>query len=617
MVVNANAYDPTRTLSIRNAFVQALNKRFNQLKGDIIQAVLTDDVFDLQKPITTYQTLSTYASPGPKAFQFASSAEKVNLFSKWLQGRVDAGILQTSTQQQVGKAIESSWANIYIEDSYKKGVIRARYELQKRGFGVPGMDATGGIGMSMATPLHADRLGLLYSRAYSELKGITTAMDTQISRILSQGIADGDNPRLLARKLVSAIDGSGAGTLGITDTLGRFIPAKRRAEIMARTEIIRAHHKATIQEYRNWGVEGVDVQAEFRTAGDDRVCSQCASLQGTIWTLDEIENKIPVHPQCRCFTIPILPGEEAEEKTELQQQIEADPVASQFYSEKEAAEYLKLRKEYDAVFAEMPDDLKEIIRKLSNEPGSRIWDDPISNKLKLWVQENYKGEFFLIDDAAYEWMSSTQKLNPQVFKAVARSVEKGLPEMVFKVGTAQEEEVLRYIAEKGLDKLKNNYTHWRAFNQSMMNTLYDKQSMELFRGMGGNAGGKVVNDILNAYKKHGENALQRNHLITDKALVGYADNFISADDFSKAFVKELYEDMTSAKLIMRSKVPLSDIITPKEFWSGIFRTGMAGETEYVVKGYVGKKYKLSSLYVEIVLKDGRTLLFDYGKLTIR
>ena len=97
---------------------------------------------------------------------------------------------------------------------------------------------------------------------------------------MSQGIANGDNPRLLARKIVATIDGKGAGELGLTDTLGRFIPAQRRAEIMARTEIIRAHHAATIQEYENWGVEGVHVQAEFVTAGDDRVCQQCKDKVG-------------------------------------------------------------------------------------------------------------------------------------------------------------------------------------------------------------------------------------------------------------------------------------------------------------------------------------------------
>jgi SPP1 gp7 family putative phage head morphogenesis protein len=163
--------------------------------------------------------------------------------------------------------------------------------------------------MSMMTPLHMDRLGLLYTRTYTDLKGITAAMDTQISRILTQGMADGDGPILLARKMLGAINGTGLGDLALTDKLGRFIPAKRRAEILARTEIIRAHHQATIQEYRNWGVLGVNVMAEMVTAGDNRVCEACEALTlNNPYTLEDAMNLIPVHPQCRCLCLPFEVG---------------------------------------------------------------------------------------------------------------------------------------------------------------------------------------------------------------------------------------------------------------------------------------------------------------------
>jgi very-short-patch-repair endonuclease len=68
--------------------------------------------------------------------------------------------------------------------------------------------------------------------------------------------------------------------------------------MIARTETIRAHHMATIQEYRNWAVFDIIVQAEWMTAGDNRVCDRCASMQGNIYTLDQIEGMIPLHPQC-------------------------------------------------------------------------------------------------------------------------------------------------------------------------------------------------------------------------------------------------------------------------------------------------------------------------------
>ena len=42
------------------------------------------------------------------------------------------------------------------------------------------------------------------------------------------------------------------------------------------------------------------------TAGDDRVCEKCAALEGRIFTLDEIEFLIPLHPNCRCLALPYI-----------------------------------------------------------------------------------------------------------------------------------------------------------------------------------------------------------------------------------------------------------------------------------------------------------------------
>lgn len=299
-ITQVNNYDPTRTTTLRNAFANNMNRRFRELKKVIVRSIIMEDCFGLKSGITAQQM----SSPGYRAFAFQRSDLKLDAFMRWLQEQVDAGMLTLGQYNQIGQAIESAWTNQYIFDSYKRGVIRARYEMKKAGYNVPSIDDTGGIFFSMNTPFHLDRLGLLYTRVFTELKGITADMDMKISRILAQGIADGDGPRLLARKLLSVIDGSDAGTLGITDSLGRFIPPQRRAELLARTEIIRAHHVATIQEYRNWAVEGVIVKGEWKTAGDDRVCPKCESMDGKEFTLDEIEPLIPLHPLCRCIALP-------------------------------------------------------------------------------------------------------------------------------------------------------------------------------------------------------------------------------------------------------------------------------------------------------------------------
>ena len=295
--IQVNAFDPTRTTTLRRAFVADVNRRFRALTAIVFKAVVTDDCFGLQ--LTAYLD-----SPGYKAFDFPRSTDKVEGFMRWFTQQVDRGILQTSQFSRIGTGVESAWTNIYIADTYKRGVMRAQAELNKAGYNIPSMSARGGIDAVMGLPFHVDRVGLLYSRTFSELKGITAVMDSQISRILAQGIADGDNPNLLARKLVATINGSGAGDLAITDSLGRFMPAQRRAQTMARTEIIRAHHQANMQEYKNWRVQGFKVEAEFVTAGDDRVCEECAGYHGNVYDLKVAENLVPIHPNCRCIVIP-------------------------------------------------------------------------------------------------------------------------------------------------------------------------------------------------------------------------------------------------------------------------------------------------------------------------
>jgi len=302
--IQVNSYDPTRTTMLRNAFVRALRRRFNALTQLIRQAVEVEDVFGLRQETAGMPAVMRAPGPGQGAFAFPRSSDKIEAFERWLQTQTHRSILEVIELEQVGIGVEGAWTNRYIYDSYRRGVIRARYELQKAGFGVPSIEQTGGIDISFATPFHLDRVGLLYTRTFSELKGITAQMDQQISRILARGIADGDGPRLLARKLVGTINGKGMGELGLTDELGRFIPARRRAEIMARTEIIRSHAQAELQEFGNWAIEGVRLKAEMMTAGDNRVCPQCSALEGEIYTIEEAQNIIPVHPSCRCCWLP-------------------------------------------------------------------------------------------------------------------------------------------------------------------------------------------------------------------------------------------------------------------------------------------------------------------------
>lgn len=306
----AKKYDPTHTTAIRNAFARDCRKRFANLCRVIQKSIVDEDCFGLNPDGGGFAAHASMVTTGRLAFDYPRSAEKVNEFMKWVDKQIQAGILETTTRTQLGRAVEEAWQNQYVTSAYQKGILRARQEMASKGYDVPSIPDASALYGAFNQPFHMDRVGLIYSRVYSGLKGITALMDTQISRVLAQGMADGDNPRVLARLLTKTITGP-VGDLSLTDTLGRFIPAERRAEVLARTEIIRAHHEATMQEYRNYGVEGVNVEVEWMTAGDDRVCDECASMEGQVFTLDEADGMIPVHPQCRCCAVAIPASEEA------------------------------------------------------------------------------------------------------------------------------------------------------------------------------------------------------------------------------------------------------------------------------------------------------------------
>lgn len=292
--------DPTRTLTLRNSFAKAMKRRFTSLAKDIVSAIIIDDCFGL-KVDTSFRVFEERISPGKKAFAFSTNNAKIESFISWLKELQKRRILNIIEMPQLGEAIYERWTDVYLESAYAQGIARATSEMRIAGMDIPSVDKETALGL-MKEPIHADRVGVIYLRTFTELRGITEAMDVQISQILAQGLLEGKGARDLADAIANVLLGGTKGSA--TNIIGRFVDARRRAEMIARTEIIRAHHLGMIQQYRNWGLIDVHVQAEWKTAGDNRVCELCAELEGKIFTLDEIEYLIPYHTNCRCLALP-------------------------------------------------------------------------------------------------------------------------------------------------------------------------------------------------------------------------------------------------------------------------------------------------------------------------
>ena len=224
--------------------------------------------------------------PDRNQFDFPSDERKVDRFMEWLERQVGRGILESDVRERSVSA-HRQWMNVYIRSAYERGVTHADAALVDAGVIPPGNT----LDDVFRAPQHADAAGLIFTRSYRELEGVTDAMGQQISRVLADGITQGWNPRKTAREINDRVD-----------KVGLY-----RARLIARTETIRAHNEASLNRFQDVAqrIQGVTAIVEFSTAGDSRVCPICLGLEGTTYTIEEARGLIPVHPNCRCAWLPV------------------------------------------------------------------------------------------------------------------------------------------------------------------------------------------------------------------------------------------------------------------------------------------------------------------------
>lgn len=265
--------DPTRTGQLRKRFEFDFRRRFQLIAREILREVVDNGGFG--------PTLK--ANRG--RFDFPTDQGKVGAFTRWLKSRLDFHIYEGTFAMPRSVAAQQIWMNTYIQTAYRRGIQAAVADVRRGG----GRATTEYVEGAFMRPLHADRAGIIFTRAYDGLDKITTDMSTQMGQVLSEGILDGRNPNVIARLLIDRVD-----KIGLT-----------RARLLARTEVIAAHAEAKLNTYEEAKTEVVGLLSEWLTAGDDRVCEECdtASRDGP-YDVGTAHGMIPLHPNCRCTWVP-------------------------------------------------------------------------------------------------------------------------------------------------------------------------------------------------------------------------------------------------------------------------------------------------------------------------
>ncbi len=265
--------DPTQTLALRTKFINKLCKSFSKIKTDLKKLII-DDNFLNAKEITTN-----------KKYTYELSAKRIDDFDKWLVTQIENNILYTTIRPELVPIGQNWWANTYIYSAYQKGIYQARANLNNIGARLPDL---GSVVAEMNKPFHAERVALLYARAFNGMKGVTNAMRTQMNHVLATGMTDGKGPYQIAYDLVNRVD-----KIGIT-----------RARLIARTEIVYAHNRATLSEYESLeGIVGEEIKVQWWTALDERVRPQHRQWHGKIYTIEEAQSMLGA-PNCRCGILP-------------------------------------------------------------------------------------------------------------------------------------------------------------------------------------------------------------------------------------------------------------------------------------------------------------------------
>jgi SPP1 gp7 family putative phage head morphogenesis protein len=165
-------------------------------------------------------------------------------------------------------------------------------------YGELGIKAAQATIRSASTGIRFDRLSI---KAIQNMVGITAdgsplfdvltkraiapEMVSGMTNALIDAIATGKNPVKTAQLMADGLNGGLAKALTI-----------------ARTEQIRVYRQATIDQYKE---SGVVKEWQRHAALQEKTCLTCLALDGKIQSTSEI---FASHPNCRCFTTPVIDG---------------------------------------------------------------------------------------------------------------------------------------------------------------------------------------------------------------------------------------------------------------------------------------------------------------------
>src|SRR5262252_8364760 len=267
----ARAHDPTRTEKLRGSFRAAADLRLRQLRALLRIAIVEHNILGLS---------------GGQQMMLMAPSHRLQQFAHWFEA-------------EARNVLAGHWADEYISRAYASGHTRAQKEVGR------------------AVEPHADRLRHLQMLGARELVGIASAAVQKITREAHDDQARKRLPSTAFRRQAKILQKT----------------AHDRLKAFANVMTVKAHNDAKLWVYRSVGVTHVGIDPELRTAKplkvrdappedwyaeaggeelvnwvtaeDDKVCPECEDWSdGSPYSLDDVEGRIPLHINCRCSVVP-------------------------------------------------------------------------------------------------------------------------------------------------------------------------------------------------------------------------------------------------------------------------------------------------------------------------
>lgn len=429
---NERRADPTRTLTLRERWVTDWNARIAALKKVIKKSVVDNDGFGLKQENRFLQVQAapplTPATTGQWAYRW--SHEKVAGFMGWLREMEERSLLEI-VQRDVLRPGGEPWSNIHVRSAYQRGLAYALDNIRKesaslaRDLGISDIDlppafrSTGGaISALMNQPFHADRLALAYTRVFDELKGVTSAMDQQISRVLTNGLAQGLNPRQIGDLIADRVEKIGG-------TRGRLI---------ARTETINVHQQAALNEYyASEQATGEVFLVEWNATLDSRTRDTHMERHERVYTKEEAYALIG-EPNCRCALLPYIPS------------VQGIP--------KKATQAAKAAAEKAVAQSEKREEAKTSKKPEVKKPKEKLGAFSSLSTAKEWAQKKYPNTIWDFEGTHIDTINPTLKQ----FDKLAKDFPK-VAERIKYVGTYEGSEFPDNFNIWGFKKNENHWAH--------------------------------------------------------------------------------------------------------------------------------------------------------------